>query len=112
MNNYKQPPRGRRQTMDGIIGAPSRSQPIVRPFARHGRVGDGLRTSGRTIGDFKQPEGYRPANTSTPSAFQPSAIHPAAEQSLLNTTLPAGKGIGGLKFNDKDKKGNKKRFRI
>lgn len=101
--------------MDGIIGAPARPQLTNRPLAsHHGRPGDSLRSPTRRIGDFKQPEGYHPSSNSGGNPFQPnagpSAVTPNASQSFLNTTLPAGKTIGGLKFGDKDKKAKKKRF--
>lgn len=114
MNNFKQPPRGRRQTMDGIIGAPSRPQLHGRPLRPSGMTsGDSFRTPNRTIGDFKKPEGYHLANGSaaSPSAVRPTASH-ADGQSLLNATLPAGKSLGGLKLKDKKEQRKKRRFRI
>lgn len=84
--------------MDGIINAPSRSQLNGRPLAGGGLSGDSFRTSGRMIGDFKRPEGYRAANntvSSQPIARPTIGQAPAASQpkdaGLLHMTLPGGK---------------------
>lgn len=105
--------------MDGIIGAPSRPQLRARSFGRQGLSSDNFRTNPRTIGDFKQPEGYRAANSGLGGhAHAPGAktiggpAAPAAnDQSLLNATLPAGKKLGGLKLKDKKEK-KRRRFHI
>jgi LCP family protein required for cell wall assembly len=119
MNDFKQPPRGRRRTMDGIIGAPTKPQLNGRPLSRRSLSGDSFHTTSRTIGNFKQPEGYRAANAgvggATHAAGGPkigSAATPIhGGQSLLNSTLSAGKKPGGLK--PKDKKAKKRgRFHI
>jgi len=107
MNNFrKDPRRSPRQAIDGIINAPSRSQLNGRPFPKAGISGDSFRTSGRMIGDFKRPEGYRPSNhtvsatpqlaKSKPTMTLPKPIgnqqHESQENaSLLHMTLPGGK---------------------
>jgi len=100
--------------MDGILGAPARPQLTGRSLSSRGLKNDTFRTTPRTIGDFKHPEGYRAANSvvGTPRL----GAHPAqpvmqnqAEPSLLNATLPAGKKIGGLKHREADKYAQKKR---
>lgn len=105
MNNFKQPPRGKRQTMDGILGAPSRPQLTGRQFERRALNGDSLRTTSRSIGDFKRPQGYHAANSSVGTAHHASTqpLEAKGEPSLLNTTLPTGKKIGGLKLKDRKK---------
>jgi polyisoprenyl-teichoic acid--peptidoglycan teichoic acid transferase len=117
MNNFKQPPRGRRQTMDGIIGTPPRQPLSSRHFIRRNPTSEGSAASGhRQVGDFRRAEGYHPVSKAPVNSARPmssiNGLAASGEPSMLHASLPAGKKLGGgLKFTDKDKK-KKRRFHI
>lgn len=97
-HNFRKPPRsGRRQTMDGILNAPSRPQLTGRPFTDRQLGGDTLRTTPRTIGGFERREGYHMANSplASPRRGQVMQEKQAAigdeNASLLNMTLPGSR---------------------
>src|SRR5687768_4429961 len=94
MEHFKQHRRGQRQTMDGIINAPSRPQLSGRPL--DAVSGDSLRSTARKIGDFRKREGYHVANSSMASNrrahdMQKQQIAATDEPALLNMTLPGKK---------------------
>ncbi len=90
--------------MDGIINSPSRPQLTGTPFGKRGLNGDTLRTTPRTIGDFKRPSGYHEANSPLASPRHgktlPSASQ-AGDSSILSETLPPGKRFGIFKSSEK-----------
>lgn len=96
--------------MDGIIGAPSRPQLGSRPQSQQRPLlsRDNFRTNPRTIGDFKQPEGYRPVNSGlgaqSHAKIGGQSASAAASQSLLHTTLPTEGTFGSLKSKDRTRK--------
>lgn len=94
MNNFrKDPRRNPRQAIDGILNAPSRPQLSGRPFNRRALNGDTFRTSPRTVGDFKRPEGYHVANNPVSTqAARPLArtAEDSDNSSMLHMTLPGG----------------------
>lgn len=94
INNFKQPPRGRRQTMDGILNAPSRPQLTGRPLSPRQLNGDTLRTTPRAIGNFRRTEGYHIANSPLASPRkgrimqQKQAAAESPHASTLSLVLP------------------------
>lgn len=98
MNDFRKiPRRHQRQAIDGILNAPTRHQqgPIGPAQVRRPTIGAPLRTNGRTVGDFRRPEGYHAVNQSRNSQHlgQPAGnTHPTAQNqnSILHMTLPGG----------------------
>jgi polyisoprenyl-teichoic acid--peptidoglycan teichoic acid transferase len=116
MNDFRKiPRRHQRQAIDGILNGPSRpEQPAVSaqaPIRRPMRTG-GMRTSGRTIGDFRKAEGYHAANQQAQQSAQrigeTASVNKTSLQngaSLLHMTLPGA--VDGKKA--KGKSGTGKR---
>ena len=97
MNDFRKDPRRyKRQAVDGILGAPRRPQLSSRPLGRRPALhSDTLRTTPRTIGDFKRPEGYHAANQSAAGHTAEVRPKPApsaqSRNSILHMTLPGAK---------------------
>lgn len=93
MNNFRKDiGRGKRQTMDGILNAPSRPQLTGRqPVGRESRP-EGLRTTPRAIGDFNRPQGYHAANSPVASPRRGQLMQQKEadieKSSLLHMSLP------------------------
>jgi LCP family protein required for cell wall assembly len=95
-----------RRTVDGIINAPSRQYMGSRPASRPAMSGrDELRTSSRTIGDFKRADGYHLNSATRPAPERPTE----APASPLHASLPGGRqrrrgeaGAGDKKRNWRD----------
>lgn len=97
IDNFRKPRKSRRQTMDGIMNAPSRPQLTGRPMGDRQLNGDTLRTTPRTIGGFQRREGYHVSNSPLASprrgqVMQQKQGDPQGDSpSLLNMTLPGPK---------------------
>jgi LCP family protein required for cell wall assembly len=95
IDNFKSRPKPRQsQQVDGILHlAPNRSQFDGRQTGRRPFAGnDQMRTSTRTIGDFKRADGYHAVNTAIGSPSTPSKEIPKrSEGPSLHATLPGGK---------------------
>lgn len=120
MNNFRKdvPRRSPRQAIDGIISAPNRPQLTRQAFdGRRTLSGDSFRTSGRTIGDFKRPEGLRMPNsgqtTAAPGVKVPPTAAPKRHEapSPLQASLPDGKRRFGRKKHAKSKTNGKRDWR-
>jgi LCP family protein required for cell wall assembly len=107
-HNFRKPRSGRRQTVDGILNAPSRPQLTGRPIKDRQLGGDSFRTIPRTIGGFERKEGYHVANSPLASprrghAMQENQVGAEDNASLLNMTLP------GRQYDKDNTKRDKKR---
>lgn len=97
MNNFRKAPRRRnpQQAIDGIMSAPARPQLSGQPFGRRGLNGDSLRTNSRTVGDFRQPEGYHLANNSVSTGPKGTQAMPEKKMSTLQMSLSNDKESDG-----------------